>query len=150
MAELTPKQSNDNPFSRKEERELREALRQAYEADFPNPERQGCPDNLPLRTLARRRVFPNAQEVVSHISHCSPCSKELTELTRQYKSRQWAYRLAAVVLIVVGIAAWASWRIMRNRGTPVPEPPPIVKTPPEPIPPTPSPVPPFGPGAKIG
>jgi hypothetical protein len=133
MAELTPKQSNDNPLSREEERELREALRQAYEADFPNPERHGCPDKGTLRTLAWRKTFPDAQEVVSHLSHCSPCSKELTELIRQYKSWKWVYRVAALVLIVVGIVAWASWRFMWNRGAHVPEPSSIVKTTPEPV-----------------
>jgi len=141
MAEFTPKQSKDGPFSRKEERELREALRESYATDFPNPERQGCPEKSKLNALARRRVFPEVQEVVSHISHCSPCSQELTELIRQYKSRQWVYRVAAVGLIVVGIAAWASWKLMRNQGTHMPEPPPIVKTPPEPAPLGPSPVP---------
>ena len=139
MAESTPKQSKNDRLSRKEDRRLREALREAYASDFPNPERHGCPGTPTLQQLARRKVLPNAQDVVSHISHCSPCSKELTELIGQFRSRQWIYRLAAVVLIGIGIAAWASWRIMRNRGTPVPEPPPIVKTTPEPAPPSPSP-----------
>jgi hypothetical protein len=142
MAQFTPKQSVDRPFSREEERELRQALRESYTADFPNPERHDCPDKSKLNGLARRRVFPEVQEVVSHISHCSPCSQELTELIRQYQSRQWVYRAAAVGLIIVGIAAWASWKLMQNQLTRVPEPPPIVKTPPEPTLPAPGQVPP--------
>jgi hypothetical protein len=134
MAQFTPKQSMNRPFSREEERELRQALRESYTTDFPNPERHGCPDKSQLKGLARRKVFPEVQEVVSHLSHCSPCSQELTELIRQYQSRQWVYRAAAVGLIIVGIAAWASWKLMRNQGARVPEPPPIVRTPPEPAP----------------
>jgi hypothetical protein len=142
MAEFTPKPSKNRPFTRKEEREFREALSVCYATDFPNPERLGCPDKSRLNALARRRVFPEVPEVVSHISHCSPCSQELTELIRQHNSRQWVYRVAAVGLIIVGIAAWASWKLMRNQGTRVPEPPPIVKTPPELAPPGPGQVPP--------
>ncbi len=134
MAQLTPKESMDRPFSREEERELRQALRESYTTDFPNPERHGCPEKSKLNGLARRRVFPEVQEVVSHISHCSPCSQELTELIRQYQSRQWVYRAAAVALIIVGIAAWASWKLMQNQVTRIPAPPPIVRTPPEPAP----------------
>ena len=122
MSESSTKQSKDNPFSRKEEREIREALRQTYATEFPNPKREGCPDKPKLRALARRETFPALKEVVSHVSHCSPCSQELTELIRQHKSRQWFYRAAAVALIVVGMAAWASWAPMRNRGTHVPQP----------------------------
>lgn len=138
MAEFTPKQSKDNPLSRKEEREIRETLRQTYATEFPNPKREGCPGKPKLRTLARRESFPAVQEVVSHISRCSPCSQELTELIRQHEFRQWFYRAAAVALIVVGIAAWASQALMRNRSTHLPQPPSIVKTPPEPTSPPPT------------
>jgi hypothetical protein len=43
--------------------------------------------------------------------------------------------VAAVGPVIVGIAAWASWKLIRNQGTRVPDPLPIVKTPPEPAPP---------------
>ncbi|MCI0625486.1 MAG: hypothetical protein L0387_28220 [Acidobacteria bacterium] len=132
MAKTTSKQSKDNRFSRKEEREIREALRQTYASESPNPNREGCPNKATLRALARRETFPAVQEVVSHVSRCSPCSQVLTQFIRQYQSRQWVYRVAAVALIVVGIAAWVSWALMRNRGTYGPQPPGIVKTPPEP------------------
>ena len=124
MAEFTQKSSKESPFTREEERALRESLREAYETAFPNLQRHGCPDRSKLTALARRRVFPDAQEVVSHLSHCSPCSQELTAFIRQHRSRQWLFRVAAVALIGVGVAAYASWRIMRPR---LSEPPPIVK-----------------------
>lgn len=114
MAEFTQKPSTESPFTREEERALRESLEEAYEASFRNPERQGCPDRSKLTALARGRVFPDSQEVVSHLSHCSPCSRDLTLLIRQYRSRQWVFRVAAVALIAVGVAAYASWRIMHS------------------------------------
>ncbi len=126
MAEFTQKPSTDSPFTREEERALRESLREAYERAFPNPERQGCPDRSELTALARRRVFPDAQEVVSHLSHCSPCSQELTAFIRQHRSRHWVFRVAAVALIAVLVAAYASWRIMHSPR--LSEPPLIVKT----------------------
>jgi hypothetical protein len=138
MHEFSTKQPKDSPFSRKDEREIREALRQTYATEFPNPKREGCPDKPKLRALARRETFPALKEVVSHVNHCSPCSQELTQFIRQYQSRQWVYRVAAVGLIVVGIAAWASWALMRNRGTNVPQPLTNVKTPPEPTSPLPT------------
>jgi len=138
MAEFSTKQSKDNPISRKEEREIREALRQTYASEFPNPKREGCPNKATLRALARRETFPAIQDAVSHVSRCSPCSQVLTQFIRQYQSRQWVYRVAAVALIVVGIATWASWALMRNRGTHVPQPLTTVKTPPEPASPPPT------------
>jgi len=126
MTEFTQKSSKEGPFTREEERALRESLREAYAASFPNPERQGCPDKSKLTALACRRVFPDAQEVVSHLSYCSPCSQELTLLIRQFRSRQWLFRVAAVAFIAVGVAAYASWRIMHSPR--LSEPPPIVKT----------------------
>jgi len=139
MVESSTKQSKENPFSRKEEREIRETLRQTYATEFPNPKREGCPDKAKLRTLAGRETFPGVQEVVSHISRCSPCSQELTQFTRQYQSRQWVYRAAAVALIVVGIAAWASQALMRNRSAYFPpQPASIVKTPQAPTSPRPT------------
>jgi len=126
MAEFIQTPSTDSPFTREEERALRESLKEAYETALPNPQRQGCPDKSKLAALARRRVFPDAQEVVSHLTHCSPCSQELTLLIRQYRSRQWVFRVAAVALIAVGVAAYASWRIMHSPR--LSEPPPIVNT----------------------
>ncbi len=140
MANSTSKPSKDDSLSPKEEREMREALRDIFATDFPNQERRGCPENVgdKLKALAWRRKFPEAQEIISHLGSCSPCYQEHEEFVRQHKSRQRVYRVAALGLIVLGIAAWASWALMRNRGTHVPQPPSIVKTPPEPASPPPT------------
>ena len=58
MVESSSKPKQDS-FSRKEEREMRETLRDIFATDFPNPERRGCPENVEakLKALAWRRSF---------------------------------------------------------------------------------------------
>jgi len=53
MTEFAQKPSKDSPFSREEDQELREALREAYATAFPNPERQGCPSKSKLTALTQ-------------------------------------------------------------------------------------------------
>jgi hypothetical protein len=104
-------------LSRKEEREMRETLRDIFATDFPNPERRGCPENVEakLKALAWRRKFPEAQELISHLGSCSPCYQEHAEFVRQHRSRQRLYQLAAVAVLVVGLGFWISWKLMRGR-----------------------------------
>jgi hypothetical protein len=135
MPESSTKQSKDNPFSRKHEREIREALKETYASGFLNPKREGCPTPK-LKRSSSRNVSRTRGCLSRH--HCSPCSQELSELIRQHKSQQRLYRAAAVSLIVVGLAAWALWASLRNRGTHVAQPSPVVKTPPEPASPPPT------------
>ena len=132
MVDSTSKPSKQDSMSPKEEREMREALRDIFATDFPNPERRGCPENVEakLKALVWRRKFPEAQEIISHLGGCSPCYQEHEELVRQHRSRQRLYRLAAVAVLVVGLGFWISWKLMRNPGSMVPMPPPIVKAPP--------------------
>jgi len=131
-------------LSPKEERELRETLRDIFATDFPNPERRGCPEDVDakLKALAWRRKFPEAQALISHLGSCSPCYQEHAEFVRQHKSRQRLYRLAAVAGLVVGLGFWISWKLMRGPGSMVPMPPPIVKAPPPERPPAQTPDPP--------
>jgi hypothetical protein len=132
MVDSSSKPSKPDSLSRnKEEREMRETLRDIFATDFPNPERRGCPENVEakLKALAWRRKFPEAQELISHLGSCSPCYQEHEEFVRQHRSRQSLYRLAAVAVLVVGLGFWISWKL-RGPGSMVPMPPPIVKAPP--------------------
>ena len=131
MVESSSKPKQDS-FSPKEEREMRETLRDIFATDFPNPERRGCPENVEakLKALAWRRKFPEAQELISHLGSCSPCYQEHAEFVRQHRSRQIIYRLAAVAVLVVGVCFWISWKLMRGPVLINPELAPIVNTPP--------------------
>jgi hypothetical protein len=139
---MAKKPPNDKPVSPRDEREILDSFRESFQHDFPNPQRIGCPGGEVLRALAWRRQLDNPETVVTHIGKCSPCFQEHRAFLQQYKSRQRLYRLAAVAVLILGVGLWVSWRLMRGRGTLVPEPPPIVKTPSQPAPPVPSPVPP--------
>ena len=68
MVESSSKLKQDS-LSAKEEREMRETLRDIFATDFPNPERRGCPENVEakLKALAWRRRFPEAQKLISHL-----------------------------------------------------------------------------------
>jgi len=131
MVDSTSKPSKDDSLSPKEEREMRETLRDIFATDFPNPERRECPENAEakLKALAWLRRFPEAQQIISHLGSCSPCYQEHEEFVRQRKSRQTLYRLAAVAVLVVGVGFWASWRFLTSGGTILPQPAPIVQTP---------------------
>src|SRR5262245_8684370 len=131
---------NDKPVSLKDEREILDVFRESFGYDFPNPQRIGCPGGEVLKALAWRRKLDNPEAVVTHVGKCSPCFQEHIVLLQRYKSRQRLYRLGAVALLILSVGLWVSWRVMRGRGTVVPEPPPIVKTPPQPAPSIPSPV----------
>src|SRR5258708_24163892 len=56
---------------------------------FPNPDRQGCPPDVALRSLA---FNPNESEptVTEHLAVCSPCFRRYTELLAELKSQQRA------------------------------------------------------------
>ena len=144
MVDSTSKPSKRDSLSPKEEREMRETLRDIFATDFPNPERRGCPENVEakLKALAWRRKFPEAQELISHLGSCSPCYQEHAHFVRQHRSRQRLYRLAAVAVLVVALGFWISWKLMRGPSSMVPMPPPIVKAPPPEQPPAQTPDPP--------
>jgi len=126
----------DDSVSLREEREMREKLRDIFATEFPNPERRGCPENAraKLKALAWRRKFPEAQELISHLGSCSPCYREHGEYLRQRRSRQRLYELAAVAVLTVGVTLWISWRLLIGPGSTPPDPPAIVRIPPaEPV-----------------
>jgi len=56
---------------------------------FPNPDRQGCPPDAALRSLA---LSPTESEptVTEHLAACSPCFRRYAELLAQLKSQRAA------------------------------------------------------------
>ena len=105
---------------------------------FPNPDRQGCPPDAALCTLASN---PNESEptVTEHLAVCSPCFRRYTELLAELKSQQRAEErsswtrisvwsrahpllVGAALVFVLFIAIGASLLLNRIR---VPNPPPL-------------------------
>jgi len=54
---------------------------------FPNPDRQGCPPDAGLRSLAFNPT-QGASEVTDHLASCSPCFKRYGELLTELKSQR--------------------------------------------------------------
>jgi hypothetical protein len=67
-------------------RELLDFARSYLSEAFPNPDRQGCPPDAALRSLA---FNPNESEptVTEHLAVCSPCFRRYTELLAELKSQ---------------------------------------------------------------
>lgn len=119
-------------------RELLDFARSYLSEAFPNPDRQGCPPDAALRSLA---FNPNESEptVTEHLAVCSPCFRRYTELLAELKSQQRAEErsswtrisvwsrahpllVGAALVFVLFIAIGASLLLNRLR---VPNPPPL-------------------------
>ena len=122
----------------RKKRELLDFARSYLSEAFPNPDRQGCPPDAALRSLA---FNPNESEptVTEHLAVCSPCFKRYTELLAELKSQQRAEErsswtrisvwsrahpllVGAALVFVLFIAIGASLLLNRIR---VPNPPPL-------------------------
>src|ERR1700737_1716219 len=83
---MRTKIKNRRAFER-EDKHLLDFARSYLSDAFPNPDRQGCPSDAALRSLA---LNPNEAEpiVTEHLASCSPCFRLYTELLAQLKSRR--------------------------------------------------------------
>jgi len=114
------------------------AFARSYLSDaFPNPDRQGCPPDEALQSLA---INPNKSQatITEHIASCSPCFKRYSELLTEVKSQKAAdegsswkgmpgwFRahpllvgaaLACALFIAIGVGLWIRFS--------VPNPPPL-------------------------
>ena len=73
------KQSVDNAFL--------ELGRRHFAHDFPNPTRQGCPQDDVLRLLAEQPTKVE-DSVLDHITLCSPCYTTYSAFLQQMKAKQ--------------------------------------------------------------
>ena len=93
---------NDPTTLERNGRELLDFARSYLSEAFPNPDRQGCPPDAALRSLA---FNPSESEpkVTEHLAVCSPCFRRYTELLAQLKSQ----RAAEERLPWKAISAWS-------------------------------------------
>lgn len=96
-------------FRRRNETDLLTAATDALPADFPNPERTGCPEASTLEAIARRRLsFPDIDDLADHIATCSPCFNAYRAHRREYCT-QYNRRRYAAVLVVLAVLITASY-----------------------------------------
>ncbi|SRR6266487_1444422 len=81
----------DGAALEKKNRELLDFARSYLSEAFPNPDREGCPPDAALRSLA---FSPNEREatVTEHLAVCSPCFRRYAELLAELKSQREAHR----------------------------------------------------------
>src|SRR5260370_7047696 len=81
----------DRAALEKKNKELLDFARSYLSEAFPNPDRQGCPPDAALRSLA---FYPNESEptVTEHLAVCSPCFTRYAELLAEPKSQTEAQR----------------------------------------------------------
>src|SRR5437762_10469743 len=77
---------DDSAAREKSRRELLDFARSYLSEAFPNPDRQGCPPDAALRSLAFNPT-QGASEVTDHLASCSPCFKRYGEFLAELKSQ---------------------------------------------------------------
>jgi hypothetical protein len=94
---------------RQQEAELTAAAARIFRTAFPNPERNGCPPQGALVSVARKEGdFAANQRILEHLTCCSPCFAEYESLLH----KQTVHRnltilaLCASLLITIGLAIW--------------------------------------------
>jgi hypothetical protein len=82
-----------------------EALRAALLAGkFPNPNREGCPDEGLLKKIgAKRGTLPVGYPTHVHVMQCSPCYTLLENYRAHYRRRLRFTAGAAVLLVLAGV-----------------------------------------------
>src|SRR5260370_18186467 len=92
----------DRAALEKKNKELLDFARSYLSEAFPNPDRQGCPPDAALRSLA---FNPKESEltVTEHLAVCSPCFRRYAELLAQFRSQ----RAAEEKLSRARVAPWS-------------------------------------------
>jgi hypothetical protein len=92
----------DRAALEKKNKELLDFARSYLSEAFPNPDRQGCPPDAALRSLA---FNPRESEpsVTEHLATCSPCFRRYSELLAELKSQP----RAEARLFFTRISAWS-------------------------------------------
>jgi hypothetical protein len=74
---------------RREEKELRELLRQTFLEEHPNPGRWDCPGSDILKAIASGKLrLEESEPWIHHFTSCSPCTREFEEFRKDYKKRR--------------------------------------------------------------
>ena len=93
---------NDRAAPQKSGRELLDFARSYLSEAFPNPDRQGCPPDAALRSLAFNPI-ESEPTVAEHLAVCSPCFRRYSEFLALLKSQ----RVAEERLSWKRISAWS-------------------------------------------
>lgn len=102
------------PLSRREEERLLKTGRSVFSTAFPNPNREGCPSQDLIESLARdKSKLSQHQQFILHMSRCSPCYNDFARYRKAAQRGRRVKALAAAALIV--IICLASWFVVKSR-----------------------------------
>jgi hypothetical protein len=78
--------------------------------DYPNPDREGCPETAFVRKLASdRKSIPIRHPDLTHVARCSPCFREFLAYRKQAARQRILKRvaaLAAIVFLAIGLGVF--------------------------------------------
>lgn len=101
------------------EQDLLDFARSYLSEAFPNPERQGCPPDNALRSLARRPTRSH-ESISNHLTCCSPCFNaymvHLAEARARVRRIIWIKRCSAA-LASAAILALLAYLVISKRST---------------------------------
>jgi len=115
---MLTKKLGSKPLTKDQEERFGDSLRRVLISEYPNPNREGCPDPKTIRDLAFHKNLGDPQafeQVADHVARCSACVRDALGYVEEYKEKskrhrriQLAFALAAG--LVIGAAIWAMWR----------------------------------------
>ena len=103
---------NAKGYSPKDERRILDVLGRGLLKEFPNPSRTGCPGADILKRIASHDMpLSEAEKWLDHLGSCSPCYSDFSQFQATYQRRRTRtiLAIAASILIVAGLAGWASF-----------------------------------------
>jgi hypothetical protein len=102
----------NQPLSDAQMRDIVALGRKHLKTAFPNPGREGCPNNSILRAMAYRKLLSLVDLPISHVVTCSPCYQEYI------RHRRTAVLMRAlqvtVASLAVSAALLATLQVVRN------------------------------------
>lgn len=94
-----------------------DALRAALLAGkFPNPNREGCPEERVLKQMgAKRGILPPGHPVHVHVMQCSPCFQHLETFRSIHRRRRTIIAAALSILVLAtGYCVYREWSCARK------------------------------------
>ena len=97
----------DSKQSRNEEDRILDVLSQGLAAEFPNPERVGCPGSAILEGIASHKIhLAEAEKWLDHLGSCSPCFQEFATIRGKLRKRRVLGLGGGLAIVLAAISLW--------------------------------------------
>ena len=109
-------------------RRLQREIQGAILRNYPNPNRQGCPGDATVRSLAANPDSIKAKDEADeqgawyHIAHCSPCYASFLELrdagcAKRYQPTDTPHRDSGDIPQRRGWRRWLDWLVLKRQAS---------------------------------